>query len=150
MKLWDGILLTGLLLLPTTAAAQERPEHDDYGGLFSVAEAEALHDRWDYVKGWFGGELTRYANLNIHKLFPLVPVRRSGPVTALVEAPRSDIANFMVNTTDRGQVTLDDYVSNDPRVDGFVVLHHGQLVYERYINMRQDDRHIYFSVSKIR
>src|SRR5262249_21999155 len=44
-------------------------------------------------------------------------------------------------------VTLDDAVAGG-RFDGFVVLHRGRIVYERYPRMRAADRHLMFSVTK--
>ncbi len=144
-----SMLLMLVSLTTPVSMANEPQDAERHGGLFSAAEARVLHERWDYVTGWFGGELTRYANLNMDKLFPLVELRRGGPILELPEAPRGDVAEYLVNTRDRGRVTLDDYVANDPRVDGFIVLHRGEIVYERYVNMRADDRHIYFSISKM-
>jgi CubicO group peptidase (beta-lactamase class C family) len=44
-------------------------------------------------------------------------------------------------------MTLAEYV-NDPRVDGVIILHKGQIVFETYPRMRPYDKHLYMSVSK--
>ena len=143
------VLACATLLFTQACQPQTPGAPEDLGGLFTAAEAAELHENWDYVTGWFGGDLTRYANLNIHRLYPLAEVRRGGAIRELAEAPRLDVAEYVVNTSDRGRIALDDYVATDPRIDGFVVLQGGEIVYERYVNMRPDDRHIYFSISKM-
>jgi CubicO group peptidase (beta-lactamase class C family) len=121
----------------------------EYAGPFTPDEARALHAGWDDVAGWFGGDLMRFGHLNVERLVATVEVGGAGDVRPLEDASRSEVASYMMDTRDRGPVTLDDYVSHDTRVDGFIVLHRGAVVYERYVHMRPDDRHLYWSTSKM-
>ena len=126
------------------AAAPER-----YAGPFTDEQARALRGQWDYVKGWLGGDVMRFGHLNVDRLVPTVALRAAGPVRALPESLRPDVSGLIVSTSDRGAVSLDDYVSNDPRIDGFIVLQDGAIVYEKYVHMRPDDRHLLWSISKM-
>jgi CubicO group peptidase (beta-lactamase class C family) len=148
-------LTIGLLGLWTAAcqpedrAALQSPSSEHYAGPFSEDEARALRERWDYVEGWFGGDAMRFGHLNVDRLVPTAPLQGGDAVRPLPAAPRRDVAELVVLTSDRGPITLDDYVSNDPRVDGFIVLQDGEIVYERYVHMQPEDRHLYWSISKM-
>ena len=120
-----------------------------YAGPFTAREARDLRARWDYVSGWFGGDLMRFGHLNVHRLVRTVPLVGDGPVRPLRDMAREEVATHVVDTRDRGAVTLDEYVTRDPRVDGFIVIHRGEVVYERYVNMRPEEPHLYWSVSKM-
>lgn len=134
---------------PGDREALQAPSSEAYAGPFSEDEAHALREQWDYVEGWFGGDAMRFGHLNVDRLVPTVPLQGGDVVRPLPEAPRPAVTEFVVATSDRGRVTLDDYVSNDPRIDGFIVLQDGEIVYERYVHMEPEDRHLYWSISKI-
>ena len=59
---------------------------------------------------------------------------------------RKDVTNFSTTTGD-GEKSLQDYVNNST-VNGALVLHRGKIVFEAYPRMRQQDKHLYMSVSK--
>ncbi len=148
-------LTLGLIGLGISACQPEdrptlrSPNSEHYAGPFSEDDARVLREQWDYVRGWFGGDAMRFGHLNVDRLVPTVPLRGGDAVRVLPAAPRPDVANLLVVTSDRGLVTLDDYVSNDPRIDGFIVLQDGEIVYERYVHMGLEDRHLYWSISKM-
>lgn len=148
----SAALAAFLTVLVTTACApQDRPspEAEAYAGPFTSAEARALREEWDYVEGWFGGDRMRFGHLNVDRLVPMVELVGQGSVRTLADAPRLEVARYPVDTRDRGEVSLDDYVSNDARVDASIVLHRAEIVYERYVHMQPEERHLYFSVSKM-
>ena len=62
------------------------------------------------------------------------------------KVPRADVADF-VTATDSKKMTLAEYV-NDPGVDGLLILHKGQIVFEAYPRMLDTDKHLQMSVSK--
>jgi CubicO group peptidase (beta-lactamase class C family) len=134
---------------PGDRAALQSASSEQYAGPFSEDDARALREQWDYVRGWFGGDAMRFGHLNVDRLVPTVPLQGGDAVRSLPDAPRPDVAEFVVVTNDRGPVTLDDYISNDPRIDGFIVLQDGEIVYERYVHMSPADRHLYWSISKM-
>jgi len=99
-------------------------------------------DNWDD-----GGERSRFAYLNTSQLFPVAVVSRAGPVLALPSTPNPAIGRFVVANEGGRDITLDQLLA-DGRFDGFLVLHRGRVVYERYPHMRPGDRHLLFSVTK--
>lgn len=140
-----------LLAFGITSCAPDPPaqEGEAYDGPFTTAEARVLRNDWDYVDGWFGGDRMRFGHLNVDRLVPTAALQGGEGLRPLSEGPRRAVADYVVNTADRGEVTLDDYVSNDSRVDAFIVLHGAEVAYERYVRMRPEDRHLYWSVSKL-
>lgn len=133
------LILTGTLLAATSFAA------DAYRG-YSLDEANGFRheftiDNWDE-----GGPLMRYVFLNMSEFWNHAVIDRGGPVRQLPNRPRADVAAFMTKTG-RGEMTLDNYV-NQSTVNGAIVLHHGQIVFESYPRMHAEDKHNYMSVSK--
>ena len=133
------LVLAALMPATLTFAAEE------YSG-YSFKEATEFRHQWTIDNWDDGGPLTRYVFLNMSEFWKHSVIDRGGPTRHLPEAPRSDIAAF-VTTTDAGEMALAKYV-NDPRVDGVLVLHKGQIVFEAYPQMGRYDKHLYMSVSK--
>jgi CubicO group peptidase (beta-lactamase class C family) len=133
------ILVVGLLLAAITIPAEE------YSG-YSLEKANTFRQQWTIDNWDDGGSLTRYVFLNMSEFWKHSVIDRGGAVRELPEAFRSDVAGF-VTGTDAGEMTLEEYV-NDPRVDGVLVLHKGQIVFEAYPRMNRYDKHLYMSVSK--
>ncbi len=75
-------------------------------------------------------------------------LRREGNIKSLKEDYRKEIKEFIV-TSELGELTLQDYVNNSEKVDGMIILQGDRIVYEAYPRMFPDDRHLYWSVSKV-
>ncbi|MCH8302740.1 MAG: beta-lactamase family protein [Proteobacteria bacterium] len=134
------LLLPGALLAATLTVAA-----DGYSG-YSLEEATEFRQQWTMDNWDDGGPLMRYVFLNMSEFWNHSLIDRGGPIRELPADVRQDVANF-VTTTDRGKVKLADYV-NDSTVNGALVLHHGEIVFESYPRMRAEDKHLHMSVSK--
>jgi len=134
------LITLGLLILAATLHAEEK-----YNG-YSLDEASAFREQWTIDNWDNGGPLMRYVFLNMPEFWNHSVINRAGPVRHLAVNLRDDVAGF-TTTTERGKSDLDDYVRNST-VDGAIVLHQGQIVYEAYPRMRPEDKHLYMSVSK--
>ena len=132
--LWAGLLTT------TIAFAA-----DEYRG-YSLVEATEFRQMWNLDNWDEGGPLMRYVFLNMSEFWNHGLIDRGGPVRELPADHRTEVADF-VTRTDRGEMTLDNYV-NDSTVNGALVLHHGRVAYESYPQMFPEDKHNYMSVSK--
>jgi CubicO group peptidase (beta-lactamase class C family) len=113
---------------------------------YSLEEATAFRNEWTMDNWDDGGPLMRYVFLNMPEFWNHSVINRGGPVRELPLAPRKDVGAFMT-TTERGESTLADYVSTST-VNGALVLHRGDIVFEAYPRMRPQDKHLYMSVSK--
>lgn len=85
---------------------------------------------------------------HMRRLFPTAPVARgAGPVAALPQAPQ-DIDRLPLARDDGSGMALLDFLRASD-TNGFIVLHRGRVIYERYFNgFEPEDAHLAMSVSK--
>jgi len=113
---------------------------------YSLEEANKFRSEWNADNWDEGGALMRYVFLNMPEFWNHSVISRGGTTRELPLEVREDVADFST-TTDDGEKSLQDYVNNST-VNGALVLHHGNIVFEAYPRMRQQDKHLYMSVSK--
>jgi CubicO group peptidase (beta-lactamase class C family) len=95
---------------------------------------------------WQDPPYNRWAFQHVRELIPTARIRRGPRAKDLPLAP-SDLGALSVRSG-AGTVSLDDVLS-ESYTDGFLVLHRGRIVYERYLNgMEPDTPHLLMSVSK--
>ncbi len=86
---------------------------------------------------------TRWAFSNYQQLFPTRLVARGTTISVLPRAERSDIDSVKFQTMTWAQSLDANYT------DGILILHKGQIVYERYFGvLKPAGAHIAFSVTK--
>jgi CubicO group peptidase (beta-lactamase class C family) len=74
--------------------------------------------------------------------------RRSGAVSNLESVHGRQLGLVSANSS-LGDMTLTELLADSrSRVQGFIVVHRGKIVYEQYPGMREDDHHIWNSISK--
>jgi len=100
------------------------------------------------LQGWDlnADETMRFTHLNGPQFFRHAWVHRTGPISHLRERVDRDLGTTQA-ATPLGLLTLDDWIEGGP-VDGYLVLHHGDIVYERYPRMRPFDKHHWWSTRK--
>lgn len=91
---------------------------------------------------------TRWAFSNLQALVPAQVVQRSGPVSSLPVALRTDLDAVPFTTLDGVKSTWGQAFDLN-FTDGIIVMHKGRIVYERYAGaLGPDGRHVAFSVTK--
>jgi CubicO group peptidase (beta-lactamase class C family) len=91
---------------------------------------------------------TRWAFSNLQALVPTQIIPRTGPVSTLPVALRTDLDAVALTTLD-GKATSWGEAFDLNFTDGIIVLHKGRIVYERYAGaLGPDGRHIAFSATK--
>lgn len=95
-----------------------------------------------------GGDVSRQVHLNTASYFHTATIARRTDTAALALNKRDDVSRYTV-THKAGRSELNQYVQTNPFVDGMLVLHKGQIVYERYPNMKPWQRHWVWSISKV-
>ena len=86
---------------------------------------------------------------NTQQMFPSVPVYRAGQVRELESRPMAEIADFVVQTPN-GEMRFEDMLFDDQSTAmGVVILHKGEIVFESYPRMKDYEKIIYWSVSKV-
>jgi len=120
---------------------------------FSAKEAYSLQQRYRANDIATAGEQALYMYLNMPQFFPHQVVARGATVTDLPVAADLDIeqrVGAVTACTTLGELSLDQLL-HDPRsrVQGFIVVHRGRIVFERYPGMRPDDHHLWWSTAKV-
>ena len=92
------------------------------------------HSRWDVTDD----ETKRFLHLNGPQAFTHAWVHRAGPISVLETNEQKQLGSVKANTL-VGEISLDQWIA-DGTVDGFLVLHRGQIVFEQYPRMRPFDQ----------
>ncbi len=86
---------------------------------------------------------------NLQQIFPTVTVYRNGPVRPLAKRPMPEIAAFIVDTPE-GPMTFESFIESEQSTAmGVVILHRGDIVFERYPRMQDYEKPVYWSVAKV-
>jgi hypothetical protein len=110
--------------------------------------SEFFHDPENKVQIQFPNEHSRYAWVNMSKFYPTAQVMRSGRVADLEYAIDPSIGDVSYQNVKGESLTVDSHFATLP-IDGLIVVKGGKVLYERYKTMTPDDKHIWFSVSKV-
>lgn len=135
-----------LLCLSTAAIADE-----DFHPASSVDQIQKQMRRLPSEDIWWtvNGEDMAWNFRNLHMIFPTVNVYRDGAVRPLDSKPNSAIGNYIISTP-AGDMTFDDFIVSDQSTTmGIVVLHEGDIVYERYPRMQPHEKPVYWSTAKV-
>jgi len=116
---------------------------------FSAAQAEQVLRDFAPMKLAGSGDQALYTYLNMAAFFPHHLIARGASERTLPVAVRGAIGDLRVGT-DLGELSLTDLLA-DPRsrIQGLLVLHRGQVVFESYPGMRASDSHLWWSVAKV-
>ncbi len=123
---------------PKTAA-----EHGIMAGSPPPQDKRVTHENWD------SPPFNRWSFQHVREVLPTVNLSRgNGPVSLLPDA-RQDLDDVPVVHDRDGRRTTLMGALEDTYTDGFIAIHKGQVVYERYLNdMTVDTLHLAQSVTK--
>ena len=139
------------LTLATDATAQEAAPAFEPASTVAenLRQHRALPDPADEVWWTETGEAMAWRNRNLHQVVPTVNVYRDGPVRELAARPMKAIAGHPVDTP-AGETTFDAYLHGEHSTTmGIVILHRGDIVFERYPRMQPHEKPIWWSVTKV-
>lgn len=133
--------------LPARSAPKLLPVSAAKNGL-SAELSYRLRQGFTSMTAYNTGDENLYYFLHWEEFIPHNTVRRAGPVRELPVAYNPALGKTKAHTS-LGELTLDEMMS-DPRsrTQGFIVIHKGTIVYEKYPGMRPTDHHLWFSSSK--
>ena len=155
----NSIFALALLSISTMAAWGQA--QDDYARpastLIPVSEAKdgisadlgyRLRQGFSSRNAYYTLDENLYYNLHWEEFIPHNLLRRSGPVRELDHAVDDRVGRVRAQST-LGNLELDELIA-DPRsrIQGWVVVHEGKIVYEQYPGMEEDDHHLWYSSSK--
>ena len=155
-ELWSVIILfVACKAEPQTeidSPIETRPKFETYGYTGFTKEEKKAY-RKHLLEGGsrrHGGNLSRFYFLNFSELEKHSRILRSDMPLILEENPREEIKNFPVpmNLKFGGGLTLKEYIQQS-EVDGLIIIHKGEIVFEGYPRMFPTDIHVNYSLSKI-
>lgn len=108
--------------------------------------APPFGDRLVTLAHWQDPPYNRWAFQHVRELVPTVRIRRAPQPGGLRSDP-GDLGDLLFRHGNR-ELSVDDMLA-ETFTDGFLVLHRGRVLYERYLNeMEPDTPHLLMSVSK--
>lgn len=148
-KLRASILAT-LVAMPSISIAQERTELSEFveNGFAKSLGIEARSASLPVLLG--GGDPAVYFSSRTSEFFPtsVLPVQQE--TRKLSENIIEEIGDIKVNTMNFGEMSLNDFLAKpESYAQGFIVLHKGEVVFEKYPGMRQEEFHVWMSVAKV-
>jgi len=156
----DGLLVLLLVVtawsLPTRGVGETRIA-EQASSLIPVAEFKdgisadlgyRLRRGFGFPNAYYAGDNGLYYTLHWEEFVPHNIVRRSGAVRPLAVAPNGTLGEVTAKSS-LGAMALDELLA-DPRsrIQAFIVVHKGKVLYERYPGMREDDHHLWYSTAK--
>jgi CubicO group peptidase (beta-lactamase class C family) len=123
-----------------------RPATDDVLGLMHGAPPFPA-ERLVTLENWQDPPFNRWGFLHVRDLIPTARIPHGDGRTWRLPSAERDLSDVTVRAG-RRRVSLDRFLE-ETYTDGFLVLHNGQVVTERYFNgLTQDTTHLLMSVSK--
>jgi len=96
-----------------------------------------------------GEDTMMYAFLHMSQFMPTIIVPHSVPVMKLKNKLMPEVGKVTF-ASNLGKLSLDDYLeSSNSYVQGYLVIHKGEIVYEKYPGMREIDSHLWASNAKV-
>jgi CubicO group peptidase (beta-lactamase class C family) len=152
-----AVLLLALLYVSEPAFGEALPpaKSPAYDLPVSVARdgipanlAYLMRQGFTSTNAYYTGDRNLYYFLHWEEFVPHNLIRRAGALKTLDASPDDAIGKVRAESS-LGEMSLDELIA-DPRarIQGFVVVHEGRILYERYPGMREEDHHLWFSVSK--
>ncbi len=148
-----GIASALSLALAATAGSALEPPTAAFRPSSTVEEIRrghlALPDPAEEIWWTPTGERMAWNNKNLHQIVPTVNVYRSGPVRELAYRPIPEIAEFLIETPS-GPLPYAEFLDSDHSTTmGIVIVHRGDIVFERYPRMQPYEKPIWWSVTKV-
>ena len=116
---------------------------------FSLSQCDTILADFAPIKLALGENQALYTYLNMTQFFPHQQVSRTGEVKSLVKKLRPKLGKVRV-VTELGNLSFQEMIAHPKsRVQGIIVLHQGNIVFESYPGMRASDSHLWWSLAKV-
>lgn len=116
------------------------------------AELEAKTRQANYGELFLGGDISAYFNVRACEFMPTAVLPARQPVMPLATNLMPEVGQVKAEMTSesllKGPLTLDQFLEQSDSAQGYLVVHKGEIVYEQYPRMRQEDVHLWMSSAK--
>ncbi len=140
------LIISSLLLANTTFAAQTQINPQEG---YTQAQRLELSKQFDYATYNDGSaDVARFTYLNMPQFFNHQTINRTGEVSNFPvndAEPLGEIGAIKVETS-LGEMTLEQWT--EKALDSVIVVYKGEIIYEKYPRMQENDKHVWWSVSK--
>lgn len=103
----------------------------------------------NYEELFAGGDVSAYVNLRAAEYLRTAVLPASQPMMPLGDRPLPEVGLIKAETEHAGKLTLDEYLArSDLYAQAYLVVHKGDIVYEKYPRMRPEDSHLWMSSAK--
>ena len=139
-----SMVVLAICLMPIPATAETRPETAAEMGIMQGSPPTRVID----IASWDKGPDNRWAFQHISEIVPVATISRGNGPAAPLGSSLKDLSGFSFNAPNGRETTIQEMLVRT-YTDGFIVLHKGEIVFEKYYNgMTPDTRHLLMSVSK--
>lgn len=137
----------GCLGITAAPAADRLPVSKVITG-YTLEEAETAAAAVSLQTMLQGGDISLFGNTRIAEFFHTTVIPRRAPFRDLPSEIDPAVGRIMAETS-YGKLSLDDFlVSPKSFAQGFIVVHHGKVVFESYPGMKPGDSHLWASTAK--
>lgn len=147
-----NILSASLFVLMASAAgAQERTPLDKFVDGFPMELEKQTRDA-DYNELFRGGDPSAYFNVHASEFMNTAVLPSRQPVMALGSRPMPEVGAVKVKMLEesslKGTLSLDEFLEKSDYAQAYIVVHKGDIVYEKYPRLRPEDVHLWMSSAK--
>lgn len=129
----------------------ERTPLDEFVNGFPI-ELEKQTRAADYNTLFVGGDISAYFNMRVSEFLPTAILPSRQPMMPLGSRPMPEIGSVEAEMMDeselKGALTLDKFLEQSDFAQAYLVVHKGDIVYEKYPRMRREDSHLWMSAAK--
>lgn len=144
-----AIFAAGSATAQTSQSTMERSPISSFEDGFTLEQSkEALAER-DLATWLAVGDVSVWLNMRTSEAMPTAVVPNRLPASELPEAIDPAVGMIEADTGPTGTLTLDAFMEHpESYAQAFVVVHKGEIVYEKYAGMQPTDHHLWMSVAK--
>ena len=150
-RAYQYLLLVAVLISATPIAAKEPTPLDKFVNGFPM-ELEKETRNAGYNELFSGGDVSAYFNVRVSEFMPTAILPSRQPAMPLGQRPMPKIgsvkAEMMKVSKLEGPLTLDQFLNQADFAQAFLVVHKGDIVYEKYPRLRPEDHHLWMSCAK--
>lgn len=114
---------------------------------YSPQESENIHDSIHHSRWDIGGRLSQYSFRYMSEFFPTSIIHKSDSPYQYRTRPLKSITGIVVKKG-KDSLYFEDYLKS-LHIAGCIVIHKGNIVYEKYFSMLREDKHTLQSVTKV-
>jgi len=120
-----------------------------YKNGYTADETKFYRQSYSPVSGVTADDVGSYWSSRLSEVNPTTIVHRAGQVSTLSYDTIPEIGNVVAKTL-LGTMTLDEAMNDSrSRMKAIAVIHNGQIVFERYLGLKDYDNHLWASATKI-